>query len=58
MLGGLQDGGQPLLRATEQGVLEEEVAAGVAGEAQLGQGQHPHPLLIGLPHEGEICSAL
>ena len=53
VLGGLQDGGQPLLRAPQQGILEEQVAAGVAGEAQLGQGQHPHPLLIGLPHEGE-----
>ena len=53
VLGGLQHGGQALLRPFQQGVLEEQVAAGVPGEAQLGQGQHPHPLLVGLPHEGK-----
>ena len=35
VLGGLQDGGQPLLRAPQQGILEEQVAAGVGRQAQF-----------------------
>ena len=53
ILGGVQDGLEPLLGAPEQGILEKEVAAGVAGEAQLRQCQDLHALLVGLPHEGE-----
>ena len=50
---GLQNGLQALLGPPEQGVLEKQVPAGIAGEAQLGQAQHPHPLLVRLPHEGK-----
>ena len=53
VLGGLQDGPEPFLSTPEQGGLEEKVPAGVAGEAQLGEGEDLHPLLGGLPHEGE-----
>ena len=37
VLGGLQDGPQALHGPLQQGVLEKEVPAGVAGEAQLRQ---------------------
>jgi hypothetical protein len=53
ILGGLQNGLQPFLRALEQGVLQEQVPAGVPGQAQLGQGQHPHALSIRFPHQGK-----
>ena len=53
IFGGLQNGGQPLLGAAQKGVLQEQVPAGIAGQAQLGQAQHPHPLGGGLPHEGK-----
>ena len=53
IFGGLQNGGQPLLGAAQKGVLQKQVPAGIAGQAQLGQAQHPHPLGGGLPHEGK-----
>ena len=51
--GGLQDRLEALLGTPEQGVLQKQVAAGVAGEAQLRQGQDLHALLVRLPHEGK-----
>ena len=53
ILGGLQNGGQALLRPFQQGGLKEQVGTGVAGEAQLGQSQHLDPLLVRLPHESK-----
>ena len=53
VLGGLQYGGEGLLGAPEQGVLQKQIAAGVPGEAELGQGQHPHSLCRRLPHQVE-----
>ena len=51
--GGLQDGAQSLDRAVQEGVLQKQVAAGVAGEAQLRQGQDLDPLLLRFPHHSE-----
>ena len=51
--GGLQDGLEALLSAPEQRILQEEIAAGVAGEAQLREHDHLHALLVRLAHEGE-----
>ena len=51
--GGLQDRLQSLFGALEQGVLQKQIAAGIAGEAQLRQDQDFHPLLVCLPHQGE-----
>ena len=51
--GGLQNGLQALLGAPEQRILQEEVAAGVAGQAQLRKHDHLHALLVRLAHEGE-----
>ena len=53
ILGGLQNGLQALLRAIEQGILQEKVPAGIPGEAQLRQRQDLDALLVGLPHHGE-----
>ena len=50
---GFQDGAQALLGAPQQRLLQKQVAAGVAGEAQLRQGQDFDPLLVRLPHEGK-----
>ena len=52
-LGGLQDRGQPLLGSAKQSVLQKQVAAGVAGQAQLRQAQHPHALFVRLPHQAK-----
>ena len=54
-LGGLQHGGKGLLRPPQQGGLEEQIPAGIAGEAQLGERQDPHPLAVRLPHQGETA---
>ena len=51
--GGRQDRVQSLLRAPQQGVLVEQIAAGVARQAQLRQHQHPDAGLVGLAHHGE-----
>ena len=51
--GGLQNSGQCLLRAPQQGVLVKQVAAGVAGEAQLRQHQHLGAGLFRLAHQGK-----
>ena len=40
----LQNAAQGVLRPTEEGLLQKQVPAGVAGDAQLGQGQHLYPL--------------
>ena len=53
--GGLQHRGEGLLGAVQKGVLEEQVPAGIAGEAQLREAQHPHTLAVGLPHEGKAA---
>ena len=53
VFGGLQNGGQPLLRTPQQGVLQEQIGAGIPRQAQLGQRQHPHPLPGGPPHQGK-----
>ena len=42
---GLQDGPQALFSSVQQGVLQEQVAAGIAGEAEFRQGQDFHALL-------------
>ena len=51
--GGLQNGGQGFLSAADQGVLVKEVAAGVAGEAQLRQDQDLNAPLFSIPHHSE-----
>ena len=43
---------QGLLRPAKQGVLQKQVAAGVAGQAQLRQAQHLDALLCRLAHKG------
>ena len=40
--------------AVQEGVLQKQVAAGVAGEAKLRQGQDFHALLLRLPHHGVL----
>ena len=53
VFGGLQNGAQALLGPVQQGVLQKQVPAGVAGEAQLRQGQDFYPLLVRLPDHGK-----
>ena len=48
-----QNGGQCLLRGPQQGVLIEQVTAGVPGQAQLRQHQHLGASLFGLAHQGK-----
>ena len=50
----------PLGPCDEGGEAEEEVGAGVAGEAQLGQDQDLHPVLVGSEHalHGRVGVAL
>ena len=51
--GGLQHRGERLLRPPQQGLLIEQVAAGVARQAQLRQHQHLDPRLFRLAHHGK-----
>ena len=51
--GGLQNGLKALLGTPKQRVLQEQISAGVAGEAQFRKSQHLDALLVRLPHQGK-----
>ena len=51
--GCFQHGSQGFLGAAEKGILVKQVAAGVAGQAQLRQHQHLHAPLFSVPHHGK-----
>ena len=51
--GGLHDGAQGVQRPVQQGILQKQVAAGIARDAQLRQGQHLYVPLLRLLHQGD-----
>ena len=51
--GGLHDGAQGVHGPVQQGVLQKQIAAGIARDAQLGQDQHLYMLLLRLLHQGD-----
>ena len=51
--GGFQDSPQALHSPFQQGVVQKQVAAGIAGKAQFRQGQDLYALLVRLPDHGE-----
>ena len=53
VFGLIQNGAQSVLCPLEEGVLQKQVAAGVACDAQLGQGQHLDPPGRRVLHQGD-----
>ena len=49
----LQNTLQGVLRPAQEGILQKQVAAGVARDAQLGQGQHLHALFCRFLHQSD-----